>query len=98
MLFLYLCDFFCSHMGDFLSLAHEIECFFDARLCSGLVDADVANVPQQGEVDASVDVFLVVAHQFKQFGIVVAGDGQFAVVVADIGHGGAHLLGGEVGE
>ena len=66
-----------------LSVAEEIQClkYFFFRCC--LVDTDVADVGQQGEVDMARDVLLVVCHVFVQAFVVVACDVHFTVVVGD---------------
>ena len=49
-----------------LPFAIEVEGFLDFLLCSCLVDADVADVAQEGEVDGGADVLLVVVHQLHE--------------------------------
>ena len=80
-----------------LPFAIEVESFLDFVFCGCLVDADVADVAQEGEVDGGADVFLVVVHEFQDTGIVVAGDGHATVVLADEGNGLTHLVDREAG-
>ncbi len=81
----------------FSALAIEVEGLVDLFLRGGLVDQDVADTTEQGEVDAARRVLLVMRHELEQGGIVIAGDGHAAVVFADETDGLAHLVGGEVG-
>ncbi len=78
-----------------LSFAVEVEGFADFILGGGLVDADVADAAQEGEVDGVARVLLVVVHQLDEAGVVVAGDGHAAVVLADEADGLPHLIRGE---
>ena len=64
-----------GHDDDLEPFPEEIEGFLDIPLGGCLVDADVTDVSQQGEVDGVALVFLVVGHQFDEGGIIVAGDG-----------------------
>ena len=47
------------------ALAIEVEGFVDLFLRGGLVDADVADVTEQGEVDDARRVLLVMGHEFE---------------------------------
>ena len=76
-------------------LPKEVQGFLDFVFGGGLVDADVADVAQEGEVDGGADVLLVVVHQFQQTGIVVTGDGHLAIVLANEAYRLAHLVRGE---
>lgn len=62
-----------------LSFSEEIQCFLDFVHGSRLVDADVTDASQEGEVDDAVLVFLIVVHQLYQFIVVITGDRQCAV-------------------
>ena len=55
-----------------------------------MVDADVAYIAEEGEVDDAGSVLLVVGHQFEKSGVVVAGDGERAVVFLDETHALTH--------
>ena len=78
-----------------LALTVEIERCFYFLLRGRLVEAYVAYVAQQGEVDAACHVLFVVGHELKQRGIVVAGDGHATVVVEDETHALTHAISGE---
>ena len=82
-------------MISFSALTIEIDGFVDFILCGRLVDADVADAPEQGEVDAARCVLLVMRHEFEEGGVVIAGDGHATVVFTDETDGLAHLVGGE---
>ena len=69
--------------GGSLAFAEEVEGFVDFFLCGCLVDADVADVGKESEVDGAGSVLLVVRHQFEESRVVVAGDGERAVVLLD---------------
>ena len=77
------------------ALAIEVEGFVDLFLRGGLVDSDVADATEQGEVDAARRVLLVMRHELEQGGVVIAGDGHTAVVFTDETDGLVHLVGGE---
>ena len=49
-----------------LSFSEEVECFLDFFSSSGLVDADVSDGSQHGEVDDTILVLLVVLHQLDE--------------------------------
>ena len=83
--------------GSCSALAIEVEGFVDFFLRGCLVDTDVADTTEQGEVDAARRVFLVMRHELKQGGVVIAGDGHAAVVFTDETDGLTHLAGGEAG-
>ena len=55
-----------------------------------MVDADVAHIAEEGEVDDAGSVLLVVRHQFEKSRVVVAGDGERAVVFLDETHALTH--------
>ena len=78
-----------------LAFAVEVEGFLDFGLGGSLVDADVADGAQKGEVDGVAFVLLVVVHQLQQAGVVVAGDGHAPVVLENEADGGSHLVGRE---
>ncbi len=78
------------------SLEREIQCFLDfVSMVARLVDADVTDATQEGEVDDAVLVFLVVVHQLYQFIVVITGDRQCAVVFLDETYGLSHIFGRE---
>ena len=81
----------------FSALAIEVEGLVNLFLRGGLVDQDVADTTEQGEIDAARRVLLVMRHELEQGGVVIAGDGHATVVFADETDGLAHLVGGEVG-
>ena len=64
-----------------LSLAIEVECVLDVFFRRRLVNANVANVAQEGEIDVVPCVLLVVMHEGYQVGIVVARDSHASVVL-----------------
>ena len=78
-----------------LSLAIEVEGFLDFFRGGGLVDEYVAYAAEEGEVYRSGDVLLVVLHEGEKFVVVVTGEGQGAVVLADVLDGLVELVGGE---
>ena len=78
-----------------LSFSEEIQCFLDFVHGSRLVDADVTDASQEGEVDDAVLVFLIVVHQLYQLIVVITGDRQCAVVFLDETYGLSHLFGRE---
>ena len=78
-----------------LSFSEKVEHLVYFFLGGCLVDVDVAYVAEEGEVDAACGVFLVVGHVGVQFLVVMAGDGQGAVVLLDVSDGLAHGVGGE---
>ena len=49
----------------------------------GLVQADVADALQQGEVDDACRVLLVVHHQFAELVVLLAGEVESSVVATD---------------
>ena len=57
---------------NLLSVAVEVEGFDE--LCAGgcAVEAELADIAYQGEVDGIPSVLLIVGHQFDELGIVVA--------------------------
>ena len=73
----------------------EVESLLDVLFSCRLVDTDVSYVAEKREIDFVSTVFLVVVHKGNQLVVVVAGDGQRAVDVADVAYGLAHLVGGE---
>ena len=81
--------------GSCSALAIEVEGFVDFFLRGCLVDTDVADTTEQCEVDAARRVFLIMGHELKQGGVVIAGDGHAAVMFVDETDGLAHLVGGE---
>ena len=81
----------------FSALAIEVEGLVNLFLRGGLVDQDVADTTEQGEIDAARRVLLVMRHELEQGGVVIAGDGHATVVFADKTDGLAHLVGGEIG-
>ena len=81
----------------FSALAIEVEGLVNLFLRGGLVDQDVADTTEQGEIDAARRVLLVMRHELEQGGVVIASDGHATVVFADETDGLAHLVGGEVG-
>ena len=82
---------------DELSLSIEVDGFFYFVFRGSLIDADVTDIAQEGEIDGGANVLFVVAHEFKETGIVVAGDGHATVVLADEGNGLAHFVDREAG-
>lgn len=65
------------------ALAEEVECFEDSVLVGCLVEADVAHILQQGEVDDAGSVLLVMQHQLVEAVVVLAGEGEGTVVLLD---------------
>ena len=57
-----------------LALPIKVQCLLYLLLSGRLIDYDVADAPQQREVYGAANVLLVVRHQLKQFGIIVAGN------------------------
>ena len=78
-----------------LVLSIEVEGFFDLLLSGCLVDTQITNVGQEGEVDGAALILLIVMHQLQQVGIVITGDGHTAIVLFDKLYRLAHLVGGE---
>ena len=62
-----------------------------------MVDADVAYIAEEGEVDDAGSVLLVVRHQFEKSRVVVAGDGERTVVFLDETHALTHGSGWKTG-
>ena len=77
--------------------AIEVESLLDFLVGGRLVNADVTNGSEEGEVDVAADILLVVAHELQQTGIVVAGDGHASVVLLDILYGLAQAVSRETG-
>lgn len=65
-----------------IALSDEVECFAYLLVGSSLVDANVADVVEQGEVDYARRVLFVVAHEVEQSGVVVAREFRLSVVLA----------------
>ena len=65
------------------ALAEEVESLENGVLVGRLVEADVAHLFQQGEVDDAGRILLVVQHQLVQAVVVLAGEGEGAVVLLD---------------
>lgn len=65
-----------------IALSDEVERFTYLLVGGSLVDAYVADVVEQGEVDYARRVFLVVAHEVEQSGVVVARELRLSVVLA----------------
>ena len=78
-----------------LSLAIEVEGFLDFFRGGGLVDEYVAYAAEEGEVYRSGYVLLVVLHEGEKFVVVITGEGQGAVVLADVADRLLELVGGE---
>ena len=78
-----------------LSLAIEVEGFLDFFRGGGLVDEYVAYAAEEGEVYRSGYVLLVVLHEGEKFVVVITGEGQGAVVLADVADCLVELVGGE---
>ena len=68
--------------GENLSLAEEIEGFAKLLVGGCLVDQHIANGVEQGEIDDTRHVLLVVAHEVEQSGVVVARELRLSVVLA----------------
>lgn len=81
--------------GENLSLAEEVEGFANLLVGGCLVDQHIANGVEQGEIDDTRHVLLVVAHQRNELVVVVATDVERPVIVADETHRLPHLLRGE---
>ena len=81
----------------FSALAIEVEGLVDLFLRGGLVDQDVADTTEQGEIDAARRVLLVMRHELEQGGVVITGDGHATVVFADEADRLAHLIHWEPG-
>ena len=90
---------FCCCMGrSFLhALPIEVERFEDGVFVGSLVEGDVADFTQQGEVDDAGGVLLVVRHQFVEAVVVLAVEEEGAVVFFDEADGLLHLVFGEIG-
>ena len=80
----------------FLPFSEEIQHLIDFLFCGSLVNENVTHIAQQGEIDDACCILLVVGHVAVQFLIIIAGDGQGAVVLLDETDGLTHLVGGEV--
>ena len=65
-----------------IALSDEVERFTYLLVGGSLVDAYVADVVEQGEVDYARRVLLVVAHEVEQSGVVVARELRLSVVLA----------------
>ena len=79
-------------------LADEVQCLLNQFDTGCLVDADGADIAQQGEIDAAGDVLLVVAHQLQKCGIVIASECRATVVFVDVAYSRAKLVHGEAAE
>ena len=92
---------FCKCFPIFLSTSHrfavEIKHLEDFFLVGGLVDADVAYLAHQREVDNACIVLLVVRHELVKPVVLLAIEGKYAVMVFDELHGLAELVLGESG-
>lgn len=75
-----------------LSFTEEVESLFDFVDGGTLVDANITDSTQQGKVDDAILIFLIMAHQFYQFVVVIAGDRKRAIVLLDEVHRLSHLL------
>ena len=64
-------------------VAEDVEGGGDVAWGDRLVDMVIADSTEQGAGDLTVAAFLVVTHQGQQVVVVVAGEGEVAVVVAD---------------
>ena len=78
-----------------LSLSIEIEGFLDFFCGGSLVDEDFTYAAEEGEVYRSGYVLLVVLHEGEKFVVVITGEGQDAVVLADVADRLVELVGGE---
>ena len=59
----------------------EVEGIFDFFFSGSLVDFDFTDTGEESEVDGACHIFLVVMHEFNEFGIIVAGEMECAVVL-----------------
>ena len=75
--------------------AIEIEHVKNLILRGRLVDVDLSDVRQQGEIDGVARVFLVVGHQFVQLVILFAVESEYAVVFFDEAYGLEHGIVGK---
>ena len=78
-----------------LSFAEEVESLLYFFFVSSLVDAYVADIAQECEVDDARRILLVVVHQFDECRVVVACDVDSAVVFAYEPYGLVHAVCGE---
>ena len=67
----------------FLPFSEEVQHLKDFLFVGTLVDEDVTHIAQQGEIDDACCILLVVGHVAVQFLIIIAGNGQGAVVLLD---------------
>ena len=77
------------------AFAEEVEDFEQGIFVGCLIQTDVANAFQKGEVDDAVAVLLVVRHQLVKLVVLLAGEREVAVVLLDELDNGAHQLFGE---
>lgn len=75
-----------------LSFSKEVECFFNFFCSCCLVDADISDAAQHGEVDDAILILLVVLHQLDELIIVITGDIQRTIVFLDESNGLSHLV------
>jgi len=70
----------------------EVQHFEDFLLRGTLVDADVTDIAKKREVDDARRVLLVVGHVGVKFFVIIAGDGERAVVLLDETNRLTHLV------